>query len=250
MKIAIFTGYRYVNYFKGIFKKYSHIIEVNYLYESHTIIPKSDESSLIVEKGEKYEFLYERNYELVIVYGWNYIFPSSIINKIDFYNIHTSLLPKYRGPIPLVFQLLNNEIIGGVTLHKIDKNIDSGDIYKQYTYKINENESHISLNIKIMRGINYLLNSFITDYFNNELILIKQNNAEATYFTFGDLDKYILDNKYTYEEFYRIVKIFNGLPIKIKTEQDVNILKSFSLEKISNDYCAFQLLDRKIFILV
>ena len=247
MKIAFFTGYRNIAYFKTFFKRFADV-QTTYFYEANTTNISKDECSLKIEKNEGYEFLCKQNYDFVIVYGWNYIFPHPIIDKIEFYNIHPSLLPKYRGPLPLVFQLLNNEIVGGVTLHKIDENIDSGDVYKQCEYDIDKNASHISLNVKIMRCINFILNNFIKDYTNHQVTFTKQNDDESTYFTYDDLDKYILNNDCTYNDFCRIVKAFNGIPVKIEIAQNIKILKAYSPEKVANDYMEYKLLDKNIFI--
>lgn len=43
-------------------------------------------------------------------------------------NIHPSLLPKYRGPNPIFWQIRNGETQTGVTLHKVSEKIDAGDI--------------------------------------------------------------------------------------------------------------------------
>ena len=56
-----------------------------------------------------------------------------IINPLNFrtkqlFNIHFSLLPKYKGMFTSILPILNNDKITGVTFHRIDKGIDTGDI--------------------------------------------------------------------------------------------------------------------------
>lgn len=63
------------------------------------------------------------------------IFPEGIIN------IHPSLLPKYKGPSPVQYQLLNGETIVGVTLIKLDDQIDHGPIISQKPYNVVGNET-------------------------------------------------------------------------------------------------------------
>jgi methionyl-tRNA formyltransferase len=46
-------------------------------------------------------------------------------------NLHPSLLPAYRGPAPLFWQLRAGEARTGVTLHRIDEGVDTGDIVSQ-----------------------------------------------------------------------------------------------------------------------
>jgi methionyl-tRNA formyltransferase len=52
------------------------------------------------------------------------------------YNIHFSLLPKYRGCHTNFFQIFNGEKFSGVTLHQINNGIDTGDIISQHRFKI------------------------------------------------------------------------------------------------------------------
>ena len=57
----------------------------------------------------------------------------------ELFNIHFSLLPKYRGCHTNYLQIKNGEKKSGVTLHKIDKGIDSGDILFESRFKIPKN---------------------------------------------------------------------------------------------------------------
>ena len=52
------------------------------------------------------------------------------------YNVHFSLLPKYKGMYTSIWPIINNENVSGVTLHKIDKGIDTGNIIKQCEFNI------------------------------------------------------------------------------------------------------------------
>ena len=58
------------------------------------------------------------------------------LNLIN-YLIFISLLPKYRGVFTSTNVILNNEKTTGVTFHKIDKGIDTGDIIGQKSFKLN-----------------------------------------------------------------------------------------------------------------
>lgn len=58
--------------------------------------------------------------------------------KARLYNIHFSLLPKYKGMFPTVLPILDGEQESGVTLHRIDAGIDTGDIIDQFSFPINK----------------------------------------------------------------------------------------------------------------
>ncbi len=76
---------------------------------------------------------------LVIAYGM--IFPANLVKKYNFINIHTSLLPKYRGPSPVQSCLLNGDTMTGVTLMKIGIGVDDGDIIHTSITQIEPNET-------------------------------------------------------------------------------------------------------------
>jgi methionyl-tRNA formyltransferase len=63
------------------------------------------------------------------------------IPKQGIFNIHTSLLPAYRGVLPVFWALLNGDTTIGVTLHKIDENIDAGEIIFQDSFTVQDDDS-------------------------------------------------------------------------------------------------------------
>ncbi len=63
-------------------------------------------------------------------------------------NVHPSLLPKYRGPLPLFWALKNKERTTGVSIHYMDEGIDSGDIIVQRPFSIGRWETESSLRRK------------------------------------------------------------------------------------------------------
>lgn len=77
------------------------------------------------------------------------------------FNIHPSLLPNYRGPVPTMWAIENGEKEFGITIHKIDKGIDTGDIVVQERYPILDDETGYSLYVKAMHlGADLLRRTF------------------------------------------------------------------------------------------
>lgn len=83
------------------------------------------------------------NHNLAILASYGAFVPKSIIDSFDngIINIHPSLLPKYKGPSPVQYALLNGETITGVTLIKLDDEIDHGPILSQKPYNLTGNET-------------------------------------------------------------------------------------------------------------
>ena len=76
--------------------------------------------------------------DIIISIACNQIFKKALIQipKIGIINLHTSLLPKYRGLMPSFWVLKNMESITGVSVFFVDEGIDSGDIIVQKIIKI------------------------------------------------------------------------------------------------------------------
>ena len=71
------------------------------------------------------------------------------IPKYGTINLHASLLPDYRGAAPINWCLINNETYTGVTIIKINNNIDCGDILMQKKVLIDKNEDFETLKNKL-----------------------------------------------------------------------------------------------------
>ena len=101
----------------------------------------------------------------------------------ELFNIHFSLLPRYRGCHTNYLQIKNGEKKSGVTLHKIDKGIDTGDIIDQMSFNVLKNSNGIDNYKKLM---NYSVKIFKKNYFNilkKTYSLKKQGEKRATYFS-------------------------------------------------------------------
>jgi methionyl-tRNA formyltransferase len=71
--------------------------------------------------------------DLIAVAAYGQILPGAILELPRFgcLNVHTSLLPKYRGAAPIQWAILNDEPETGATIMKMDAGLDTGDILAQ-----------------------------------------------------------------------------------------------------------------------
>jgi methionyl-tRNA formyltransferase len=71
--------------------------------------------------------------DLLVVYGFNWILPPDVFGmpRLGTINIHPSLLPRYRGPAPVLWAIRNGDAEIGVTIHRIDEGVDTGPILAQ-----------------------------------------------------------------------------------------------------------------------
>jgi methionyl-tRNA formyltransferase len=76
--------------------------------------------------------------DLIIVAAYGQILPPALLDLPRFgcLNVHTSLLPRYRGAAPIQWALLNDDAETGVTIMKMDAGLDTGDILTTQTTAI------------------------------------------------------------------------------------------------------------------
>ena len=86
-------------------------------------------------------------YDLFVSMSFDQIFGSSLIEcpRLQSINCHAGKLPFYRGRNVLNWVLINDEKEFGVTVHKMDKGIDTGDILAQQTLPITDEDTYATL---------------------------------------------------------------------------------------------------------
>ena len=91
------------------------------------------------------------NPDLIVVVAYGKIIPNEIIKipKYGIINVHSSLLPKYRGAAPINAALINGEIETGVSIMYIVEKLDAGDIILKKTINIEEEDNFLTLHDKL-----------------------------------------------------------------------------------------------------
>jgi methionyl-tRNA formyltransferase len=129
-------------------------------------------------------FIIDKKCEIIVSINYIYLIKKNIINLAEglCFNIHGSLLPKYRGRTPHVWAIINGEKETGITAHVIDEGCDTGDIIDQIKIIINENDTGWDILEKYK--INYipLINSVLSKYKSNSILLTPQDEQISTFF--------------------------------------------------------------------
>jgi len=76
---------------------------------------------------------------LVLFYGWSWKVPEEITQKYLCLGLHPSRLPQYRGGSPLQNQIMNGEIESAVSIFKMTKEVDGGDLCAQVPFSLEGN---------------------------------------------------------------------------------------------------------------
>lgn len=104
--------------------------------------------------------------DLIAVAAYGQILPQSLLDLPRFgcLNVHTSLLPKYRGAAPIQWAILNDEMETGVTIMKMDAGLDTGEIVSQRVTPIHPTDNAQTLHDRLAQLGAELLGETIPDY--------------------------------------------------------------------------------------
>lgn len=134
--------------------------------------------------GKAKEFVSKIDCEILISINYLFIIEKDIIDlgKGLAFNVHGSLLPKYRGRTPHVWSIINGETIAGITAHLLDEGCDTGDVLEQVEIPIGLEETGNDILKKYEENYLPLIERVIQGYEVGELKPKKQNEDLATYF--------------------------------------------------------------------
>jgi len=133
--------------------------------------------------GEALGYLRELDPELIVVAAYGKILPSEILDYPvkGCINVHSSLLPKYRGAAPINWAILNGEAVTGVTIMHMAPALDAGDIIAQASTPIGADETAPTLTARLAELGAELLVSAVEAIGAGTAARTPQDEADSTY---------------------------------------------------------------------
>ena len=121
--------------------------------------------------------------DIIVVAAYGQLLPPAILAlpQRGCFNVHASLLPKYRGAAPIQWAILNGESETGVTIMKMAEKLDTGDILAQRAAAITAGDTAATLHERLARLGAQLLVETLENAVNHTLAARPQSEAEATY---------------------------------------------------------------------
>lgn len=182
LKIFGFNFFIYYT-FKFILNKLNKRKQIKYILRKNQVpIITLDKN---INHTESIKKIKNKNPDLLISILGNQIFKKEIIKLAPHgcLNLHTALLPKYRGLMPTFWVLKNNEKYTGVSVFYVDEGIDSGPIIVQKKLAIGE-KSQEEL-IRETKRIGMQLIATAIDLIENDKVeLIENDPTKKTYYSF------------------------------------------------------------------
>lgn len=121
--------------------------------------------------------------DLTVVAAYGRILPEDILNapRLGSINVHSSILPKYRGAAPINWAILNGDAVTGVTIMYMAKELDAGDIIRCAETAIDPDEDALMLTERLAVLGGETLVKAVADLENGCASRTEQDHAAHTY---------------------------------------------------------------------
>lgn len=161
------------------------------------------------------EELVNLNADVFVTAAYGQILSKEILeaSKLGVFNVHGSLLPKYRGAAPIQWAVINGEKVTGITILKSDVGMDDGDIISLTPVEVLENETAGELFDRLaVIGADCLIDA-LTMAENGTITYTPQNHAEATVCKMLKKEISLIDFSKTNSEIKNLILGLNPWPV-------------------------------------
>ncbi|MBI2018885.1 methionyl-tRNA formyltransferase [Candidatus Daviesbacteria bacterium] len=158
--------------------------------------------------------LKEADLAVVAAYGRILTKDELDIPQYGFLNIHPSLLPKYRGPSPIQQAILNGDKVSGITIIKMDEDVDHGPIIYQEKLELSDNDNFDTLSKKMFQLAAQVSPKIIEDFVSGRIQPTPQNHDQATYCVrlTRESGYFPIDNPLSAEKLDRMIRAYHPWP--------------------------------------
>lgn len=152
--------------------------------------------------------------DLIAVGGYHRILPPELlaIPRLGAINLHASLLPAYRGPVPWKFAIMHGLKETGVTVHKMVPELDSGDILAVRRVAIAADETGGELFARLSREGGELLAETVGGVARGGLAAVPQDHAVASYYSYPDEQQTRVDWTAPVETIFDLLRALDPSP--------------------------------------
>ena len=193
------------------------------------------------------EEIREQKPDLIVVVAYGKILPKEVIDipKYGIINLHSSLLPRYRGAAPINAAIINGDEKSGVSIMYVEEKLDAGAVILQSETTILYEDSFLTLHdrLKIM-GADLLLEA-INLIEKNEVKAVKQDENLVTFVKPFKKEDCKINWEKASREIFNFVRGMNPLPTAFTTLNG-SVMKIYSteiLDKVYDSNCCGEVVD-------
>ncbi|MBS3972598.1 MAG: methionyl-tRNA formyltransferase [Erysipelotrichia bacterium] len=136
-----------------------------------------------IKVKEILEDLQHLHIDYIITCAYGQFLPESILKcaKEDALNIHASLLPKYRGGAPIHWAIINGEKESGISLMRMIKAMDAGEVFAQTKVDILIDDTTEILHDKLIESAKLCLDEYLMKVIHHEITAHPQDESHVTF---------------------------------------------------------------------
>ena len=167
-----------------------------------------------VKIRKEYEFVKELEPDVIITLAYGQIVPQGLLDipPLGCLNLHGSLLPKYRGAAPIQYALMNNDKVTGMTLMKMVKEMDAGEMYATEEVIIEESDNSTSLFKKMGEAALRLILKELPTILEGKLVGTPQDESQVTFAPSIKPEEEKLDLDKSKEELHGYIRALSDVP--------------------------------------
>ena len=175
-------------------------------------IPVYQPKSVNLNKG--FEQLFGLKPDIIIVVAFGKILKQKVIElpPDGIFNVHASLLPKYRGAAPIQRAIENGETETGITIMKISRELDAGDMGLQEKIRIEKNDNLEQVYDKLEETGKRLLLEFLNKLWSSEIEFLEQEQENATYASKIEKEDLYIDWEMDAQSVHNKIRAFDPIP--------------------------------------
>ena len=121
------------------------------------------------------------DYDIAVTASFGQILNEKFLSIAPCINVHPSLLPKYRGATPIQSALLSGDKVTGVSIMKVVRAVDAGDVIAQKQVKIEEDDDYTTLQEKLADVGGDMLVEVLDLFALGQVKTFKQDDDKATF---------------------------------------------------------------------
>lgn len=185
-----------------------------------------------LKSKESYEMLAAIDFNVMIVAAYGLIIPQSVLDlpSLGCFNVHASLLPRWRGAAPIHRAILMGDEKTGVTIMRVVQKLDAGDMIKKNEIQISDKDTTAQLT-KALAELGARLMIEVMDELSTkgELKSVPQDEASVTYAEKVTKEESEIDWHNSSDVIARKIRAFNPFPVA-QTEYREAICKIWDAE--------------------
>ncbi len=166
-----------------------------------------------------------KNCDLMLVVAYGLLITPEILAtpKYGCINIHTSLLPRWRGAAPIQRAIEEGDSETGITIMQMDNGLDTGPMLEQFTCSIMPDDTAGKLHDRLAEISATNINDLLSKIVNGEASATEQDNSKTTYANKISKQEAKLDWTQSAIELERKIRAFNPFPVTHTVINDINI---------------------------